>query len=102
MTGVQTCALPICFVELTQLGAERDALSRALLAQVAVYFLFPGTMAVVHDAFGFMVAAGMLDMLGIPVENVNFTLVLAVVMVVFVAYLLVTYRGCERSVLRGV
>ena len=87
------------FVELTQLGAERDALSRALLAQVAVYFLFPGTMAVVHDAFGFMVAAGMLDMLGIPVENVNFTLVLAVVMVVFVAYLLVTYRGCKRSVL---
>jgi len=56
----------------------------------------------VHDAFGFMVAAGMLDMLGIPVENVNFTLVLAVVMVVFVAYLLVTYRGCKRSVLRGV
>lgn len=87
------------FCELRRLGAEDRELSRALLAQVCVYFLVPSAMATVHDLSGFIAADGILEILGVPGGNVNYGVVLATVLAAFAAYLVVTYRACRRSVL---
>lgn len=88
------------YAELARLGAGEGLLSRTLFSQVAAYFLVPGVVVVVHDAVGFVVADAILtQVFQLPEGSVSFPAVLASVLVVFAAYLALTYAACRRVVL---
>lgn len=73
---------------LMRLGASGRQLKGALAAQASAYFLAPAILAVVHDMVGFVVARSLLEELFcLPSEAVSFPAVLALVLLVYLAYL---------------
>lgn len=83
---------------LRKLGAEEKMVNRALLAQIALYFLLPLSLAIVHSAVGIDVAnrvitdVGNMDVLG------NIVMTAVIVLAVYGAYFLATYLGSKSMI----
>lgn len=90
------------YVCLRRLGCPDGLLARSVLGQVATYFVVPGAMAVVHDAFGLVITGCLLaGFTGLPDALIVRDLLetLAVVGAAFAGYLALTYASCRREAL---
>lgn len=86
---------------LAELGAERRLISRALLAQVGVYFLFPLVVAVAHAAVALSVINDIVALLtGFQIGTALVGTVCFVV-VLYGGYFLVTYLTSRSMVVRS-
>ena len=86
---------------LAELGAERRMISRALLAQIGVYFLFPLVVAVAHAAVALSVVNDIVALL--TGYQIGTALVGTVVFVValYGGYFLVTYLTSRSMIVRS-
>ncbi len=86
---------------LAELGAERRMISRALLAQIGVYFLFPLVVAVAHAAVALSVVNDIVALL--TGYQIGTALVGTVVFVValYGGYFLVTYLKSRSMIVRS-
>ena len=85
---------------LAELGAERSMVSRALLMQVGVYFLFPLVVAVAHAAVALAsVNDIVLIMTGFDISQ-SLVVTVGVVVLLYGSYFLVTYVTSKTVILR--
>ena len=86
---------------LAELGAERRMISRALLAQIGVYFLFPMVVAVAHAAVALSVVNDIVALL--TGYQIGTALVGTVIFVValYGGYFLVTYLTSRSMIVRS-
>lgn len=86
---------------LAELGAERRIISRALLAQIGVYFLFPLVVAVAHAAVALSVVNDIVALL--TGYQIGTALVGTVIFVValYGGYFLVTYLTSRSMIVRS-
>lgn len=84
---------------LQKLGAEESMIHHSLFTQIAIYFMLPLALAIVHSAVGIYVANRLVSQLG-HVDIMGNTLITAVVFIlIYGGYFLATYFG-SRSMLR--
>jgi putative ABC transport system permease protein len=82
---------------LRRLGAEDTMVNHALFLQIALYFLLPLLLAVVHSAVGIHVATSELNLSGLDVRQSSFITAI-IILVVYGAYFLATYFGSKNMI----
>ena len=88
------------YVCLRRLGCSEGLLARSVLGQVSTYFVVPGAMALVHDAFGLVITGCLLaGFTGLSNDLIvrDLLVTLVVVGAAFLGYLLVTFASCRRE-----
>lgn len=82
---------------LRRLGAEDGMVNHALFLQIALYFLLPLLLAVVHSAVGIHVVTSELNLSGLDVRQSSFITAI-IILVVYGAYFLATYFGSKNMI----
>ena len=83
---------------LFDLGAERSMVNHAILAQIATYFLFPLVVALAHSYVALGVLGGVIKTLGVLDFLRPLGVTMAIVLVLYGGYFLLTY-GMARGVI---
>ncbi|MDD6601876.1 FtsX-like permease family protein, partial [Parafannyhessea umbonata] len=83
---------------LFDLGAERSMVNHAILAQIATYFLFPLVVALAHSYVALGVLGGVIKTLGVLDFLRPLGITMAIVLVLYGGYFLLTY-GMARGVI---
>ena len=84
---------------LRKLGVEEKMVNHALFTQIALYFLLPLSLAIVHCIVGIDVANRVIRLMGAMDILSSIVMTVAIFLVVYGAYFLATYFG-SRSMIR--
>lgn len=84
------------YLLLKKLGVSNSSIRKAVLFQVSTYFLIPLVVAIINAIFGILKFNNMLHALNYSVEVTAFILPFVALILIYLAYFLVTYFGCER------
>ena len=85
---------------LRKIGAEEADISRSLLRQTEIFFLFPLLLAVLHSVFGMKFASYILEVIGTRQVGTSVTATSLVLAGIYGGYFLVTYF-CSKGIIRG-
>ena len=83
---------------LRKLGADEHMVNRALLTQVAIYFLLPLALAIVHSAVGIYTVNKVITIAGHLNVLSNTLTTAAIFLVVYGAYFAATYFGAKNMI----
>lgn len=84
------------YLLLKKLGVNNSSIRKAVLFQVSTYFLIPLVVAIINAIFGILKFNNMLNTFNVNVEPAVFILPFVALILIYLAYFLVTYFGCER------
>ena len=82
---------------LEKIGVEHSMMNKALLTQIGIYFVFPLVVALCHSGVALYVLNNVLSLIGISNLSVPIMVTLALLVLVYGGYFLVTYFG-SRSI----
>ncbi len=87
------------FKMLRKIGADERLINKALFRQIAIFFLVPLLVAVIHSIFGIIFCNYLLETFGN--ESLLFAIVLTALLLVIIygGYLLITYF-CSKKIIR--
>ncbi len=87
------------FQMLRKIGTDEDMLNKALFRQIAIFFMFPLILAIIHSIFGIKFCAYLLETFGKD-ELVKSIIVTAFVIVfIYGGYFLITYL-CSKNIIK--
>ena len=83
---------------LRQLGADNKSINRALFSQIAIFFLLPLVLAIIHSIFGIMFASKFLEVFGD--EEIVFSMSMTAVFIVIIygGYFGLTYYTSKNII----
>lgn len=84
------------YLLLKKLGVSNSSIRKAVLFQVSTYFLIPLVVAIINAIFGILKFNNMLHNYNFSVEAATAILPFIALILIYLAYFLVTYFGCER------
>lgn len=84
------------YLLLKKLGVSNSSIRKAVLFQVSTYFLIPLAVAIINAIFGILKFNNMLHNYNFSVEAATAILPFVALILIYLAYFLVTYFGCER------
>jgi putative ABC transport system permease protein len=84
---------------LEELGADRKTCSRAVLTQIAIYFVFPLVVALCHSLVALNVLVDIVVLFGYLDIAMPLVITVSVFLALYAAYFLITYFG-SRAMLR--
>ena len=86
------------FLMLRKLGVDEKMINRALFRQIAIFFLFPLLLAIIHSYFGIQFANYLLAGMGIDglLESIIMTAIFLIC--IYGGYFLITYF-CSKSII---
>jgi len=83
---------------LRKVGVDESMINHSILTQVAIYFMMPLSLAIVHSIVGLKLASDIVAIFG-GVSMVNHIVVASVVLViVYGGYFLATYSGSKKMI----
>lgn len=87
------------FKMLRKLGADEKMIHKALFHQIAIFFLFPLILAMIHSIFGIMFCSYILETLGKEklLESIVMTAIFLVI--IYGGYFLITYY-CSKNIIK--
>ena len=83
---------------LRKLGTDGSMINKALFTQIAVYFVVPLMLAVIHSVIGIKVASNVIFIIGQRNILRDSIFAAAVILVIYGGYFLATYFGSKRIV----
>jgi putative ABC transport system permease protein len=83
---------------LRKLGVEEKMVNHALFTQIALYFLLPLSLAIVHCIVGIDVANRVIRLMGAMDILSSIVMTVAIFLVVYGAYFLATYFGSKSMI----
>lgn len=86
---------------LQKIGAEDKLIHSALLKQIAIYFILPLALAVIHSVVGIKVANDVLTIMGGINALANIIITALLITLVYGSYFIATYYSSKRILLRG-
>ncbi len=88
------------FRMLRRIGADEKMISKALFRQIAIFFLFPLLLAIIHSVFGIIFCNYILETIGNQklLESIIMTSVFLVG--IYGGYFVITY-WCSKNIIRG-
>lgn len=84
------------YLLLKKLGVSNSSIRKAVLFQVSTYFLIPLVVAIINAIFGILKFNNMIHAFNFSVEAATAILPFVALILIYLAYFLVTYFGCER------
>ena len=84
---------------LRKLGADEKMINKSLFRQIAIFFMFPLLVAIIHSIFGIKFILSMLAVLASPEELLPSILVTTLIIgIVYGLYFLATYFGSKNII----
>lgn len=83
---------------LSKLGVDRKMINRSIFSQVAIYFLIPMALAIVHSCVGIYVVLQMLNAFGEPNSFLHILTAGGIILAIYLVYFFATYAGCKSTV----
>lgn len=87
------------FKMLRKIGADEKVIRKALFRQIAIFFLLPLILAIIHSIFGIMFAIKILEVFGN--EELLSSIIMTAVFIIFIygGYFLITYF-CSKNIIK--
>lgn len=88
------------YTMLRKIGTDEKMIKRALFRQIAIFFLFPLVLAIIHSIFGIMFCNFILETFGN--EQLLYSIIMTAIFIVVIygGYFLVTYF-CSKNIIRA-
>ena len=87
------------FIMLRKIGTDEKMINKALFNQIAVFFLFPLLLAIIHSIFGIEFANYILKTMGTESLLSSIILTAVFLVVIYGGYFLVTYY-CSKTIIK--
>ena len=87
------------FQMLRKLGADEKILNMALLKQIAIFFLFPLLIAMIHSIFGIIFCNTILETFGNEQLLPSIIMTAIFIVIIYGGYFLITYL-CSKNIIR--
>lgn len=89
------------FRMLRKIGVDEAMMNRALFRQIAIFFLFPLTIAMIHSYFGMKFSAVVMQTVGAGSDLQSLLLTGGFLVLIYGGYFIVTYL-CSKSMIREI
>lgn len=83
---------------LRKIGVDNNMINRSLLVQIAIYFMVPLSLALVHSIVGLKVSSDIVNAFGSGSMMTQITISIVLLVVVYGGYFLATYLGAKKMV----
>lgn len=83
---------------LSQIGSDEHMINRSLLLQLAIYFIIPLLLAVMHSIVGINVVNGAVLYLGKTDIGASSAIAASILILIYGTYFIVTYIGCKNII----
>lgn len=87
------------FKMLRRLGVDEKMLNKALFRQIAIFFLFPLLLAIIHSIFGIMFANYILETFGNEKLLASIIMTTIFIIIIYGGYFLITYT-CSKNIIK--
>ena len=88
------------YTMLRKIGTDEKMIKRALFRQIAIFFLFPLVIAIIHSIFGIMFCNFILETFGNKQLLYSIIMTAIFIVVIYGGYFLVTYF-CSKNIIRA-
>lgn len=83
---------------LRKIGVDNNMINRSLLVQIAIYFMVPLSLALVHSIVGLKVSSDIVSVFGSGSMMTQIIISIVLLVVVYGGYFLATYLGAKKMV----
>lgn len=83
---------------LRKIGVDESVISKALFTQIAIYFMMPLSLSLVHSVVGLRVSKKIIDLIGGAEIMGNIIMSLIVILIVYIGYFIATYLGAKKNI----
>ncbi|CDM68970.1 putative membrane protein [Clostridium bornimense] len=83
---------------LRKIGVDNNMINRSLLVQIAIYFMVPLSLAIVHSIVGLKVSSDIVSLFGSESMMTQIIISIVLLVVVYGGYFLATYLGAKKMV----
>ena len=86
------------YAALRRLGASNKMLNRALFVQIAIFFLAPLLIGIIHSIFGIMFASSIIEIFGSDGLLTSIPMTVSMIVLIYGGYFLLTYISSKRII----
>ena len=86
------------YAALRRLGASNKMLNRALFIQIAIFFIFPLLVGILHSVFGIKFASSIIEVFGSGGLLASIPITASMLILIYGGYFLLTYLSSKRIV----
>ena len=86
------------YAALRRLGASNKMLNRALFVQIAIFFIAPLLIGIVHSIFGIMFASSIIESFGSDGLLASIPMTVSMIVLIYGGYFLLTYISSKRII----
>lgn len=83
---------------LRKIGVDEGVINKALFTQIAIYFMMPLSLSLVHSAIGLKVSKKVIDLFGESKIMTNIIVSLILILMVYIGYFIATYLGSKKNI----
>lgn len=83
---------------LRKIGVDEEVIKKALFTQIAIYFMMPLSLSLVHSIIGLKVSKKVIDLFGESKIMTNIIISLIVILIVYIGYFIATYLGAKKNI----
>lgn len=87
------------FKMLRKIGVEEPELNKALFKQIAIFFMFPLVLAIIHSVFGIMFCNDILHTMGVSFNLKSVIITAIFIVAIYGVYFLITYI-CSKNIIK--
>ena len=86
------------YAALRRLGASNKMLNRALFVQIAIFFIAPLLIGIIHSIFGIMFASSIIEIFGSDGLLASIPMTISMIVLIYGGYFLLTYISSKRII----
>lgn len=86
------------YAALRRLGASNKMLNRALFVQIAIFFIFPLLVGILHSVFGIKFASSIIEVFGSDGLLASIPMTASMLILIYGGYFLLTYFSSKRII----
>lgn len=83
---------------LRKIGVDENIINKSLLTQIAIYFLMPLSLALIHSIAGLEVSKRIITLFGSISIMKNILIALSVLVIIYGGYFIATYLGAKKNI----
>lgn len=83
---------------LRKIGVDNSVINKSLLRQIAIYFMMPLSLAIVHAIVGLIVVSKIVSLLGSSGIMINVLVTSIFIIIVYGGYFISTYFGAKKNI----
>ena len=83
---------------LRKIGVDNNMINKSLLAQIAIYFMVPLSLAIIHSIVGLKVSSDIVNVFGSGNIMIHIIISIVILIIVYGGYFLATYLGAKKMI----